>query len=253
MPNLRLIKTLHETYKPDSKFGNLNFDSPINESFESKKYERVLSENIYKLGSEYVNYFLLKKDADLYLLFIDMDDFSRRFNYLNNYQLSGLLDDYYRLIIPIIYKHGGEIDKIMGDGIICIFGQPFFNAEREVISSKVNECAMEIINVTKGTRFISKVAINYGTIMYYQNKSIHYEEFTVIGKPITELYRLESISEKGKINFFTDSEYDNFLNKHIPLGILLFLNQWTLSKSIIITPKLKGVDRFDSRKHLTKI
>ena len=41
----------------------------------------------------------------------------------------------------------------------------------------------------------------------YKNKSENYPEYTMIGKPITELFRLESIAENNSINFFNFSPY----------------------------------------------
>jgi len=253
MANLRLIKALNEKFDKNSEFRNMDFDS-INESFsgfDGSSYRKTFSESIKNLGSEYQKCFLESKSADVYLLFIDICDFSIRFSHLTNPQLSVLLDRYYDLVIPIIYEHGGEIDKIIGDGIICVFGAPFITDS--ALDNKVNQCAKELIEATKGTIYKSKIAINSGLIMYYNNKSIHFEDFTIIGKPITELHRLESISVDEKINFFTNSDYDQYLNRRVARNISKVRARWQISSSSIITPPLKGVTRFNAKKTMERI
>lgn len=252
MANLRFIKSLNEKYDKKSKFRDLDFGR-IDESFSSfsrEQYRRTFSESINNLGFDYKKYFIDSESTDIYLLFIDICSFSTRFSHLNNKQLSDLLDTYYDIVIPTIYKHGGEIDKIIGDGIIAVFGAPFIPEQN--LATKVNDCAKELIEKTKDTQLYSKVAINSGDIMYYHNKSIHYEEFTIIGKPITELHRLESISTDKKINFFTGSDYDRFLSHRIASNPYSGKASWLISVSFTITPPLKGVTRFQQRKTMEK-
>lgn len=252
MANLRFIKSLNEKYNKKSKFRDLDFDR-IDESFSSftgEQYRRTFSESINSLGSEYKKYFSDAASAEVYLLYIDICSFSTRFANFNNQQLTVVLDMYYDLVIPIIYKHGGEIDKIIGDGIIAVFGAPFINEEN--IATKINDCAKELIEQTKDTIMYSKIAVNSGDIMYYHNKSIHYEEFTIIGKPLTELHRLESISDDKKINFFSGSDYDAFLNRRIALNPNSSSASWLVSGPILINPPLKGVTRFNQRKTMEK-
>ena len=55
-------------------------------------------------------------------------------------------------------------------------------------------------------KFASKVAIHSGTINYFKNKTGLYKEFTLIGKPLTELFRLESISIDQRINYYDETD-----------------------------------------------
>jgi hypothetical protein len=254
MANLRLIKSLNQRYEKKSMFRDIDFDR-INESFSSfdgKQDRRSFSERIGNIGPQFKQYFVDSESANVYLLFIDICSFSTRFAHLSNRDLIKLLDAYYDLVIPIIYKHNGEIDKIIGDGIIAVFGAPF--TEEQDLANKINDCAKELILATKDTPLYSKVAVNSGDIIYYHNQSIHYEEFTIIGKPITELHRLESISIDKKINFYHNSDYDQFLQGRVSATPVQerSVAPWVIVGPVQITPPLKGVTRFNHRKTMEK-
>ena len=56
------------------------------------------------------------------ILFTDLRGFTKASSHLTPSGLIELLSDYQRLVVPIIRKHGGNIDKFMGDGILASFG-----------------------------------------------------------------------------------------------------------------------------------
>lgn len=205
--NLALIQELHREFDTTinesvKQQRNIDFDEIIRGNRTEFLRESALKSAIQtKLGNSYHTYLNNQVNTDVVLLFIDMCSFSTRFGHYTNAQLANLLDQYYALVIPTIYKYGGEIDKIIGDGIICLFGQPFLSAVGSQLFQKAEDCAKELITKTKGGPFKSKIAIHDGTIMYYRNKQVQYPEYTIIGKPITELHRLESICEDEKINY----------------------------------------------------
>jgi class 3 adenylate cyclase len=206
MANFNKIKKLNEKYGKTNPIVDFYYEGSIDESFNPTKINQALQGEIEGVNSEYIRFFNDGLDIQAALLFVDVCGFSTRFSELKGNEISKYFDEYYDLIIPIIYDFGGEIDKIMGDGIIAVFAPPFSNKEIHKLVSDVNLCATRIIEESKETKFSSKVAIHSGVINYYHNKSDHYSEYTMIGKPLTELFRLESVSVDESINFFIDTE-----------------------------------------------
>src|SRR5690606_15912136 len=139
-------------------------------------------------------YFKERRKVDAVLLFIDITSFSAKFTSKSADEIGKYLDEYYDLVIPIIGKHGGEVEKIMGDGIICVFGEPFLHLHKEDLHRRAEKCAAELIKLLKGSKHEIKIAFHFGEIMYYQNECSDYWEYTMIGNALTELYRLESVS-----------------------------------------------------------
>lgn len=56
------------------------------------------------------------------IMFTDMRGFTKASKTLSPTDLITLLGEYQRLLVPIIQKHQGSIDKFMGDGIMASFG-----------------------------------------------------------------------------------------------------------------------------------
>lgn len=239
MANLEQIKKLNLKYNKASAFTRSIKTFSINESLDSKNIELSIQNNISSLGANYIQYFDDGKDAEVALLFIDICDFSSKNSSLNGNQISAFFDEYYDLVIPIIYEFGGEIDKIIGDGIICLFGQPFLNKTINECIIEADKCAKKIIVETKmKDKFKSKIAFHFGKINYFRNKSAFYNELTIVGKPLTELFRLESISENEKINYFVKHSFLSNWNENLNKNTLF----WTLEEIKPISTDLKGVD-----------
>ncbi|MHB9835550.1 adenylate/guanylate cyclase domain-containing protein [Paraburkholderia terrae] len=59
---------------------------------------------------------------DATIVFFDMRGFTEASRSLSVADVIVLLREYQRLIVPVIRKHGGSIDKFLGDGILASFG-----------------------------------------------------------------------------------------------------------------------------------
>lgn len=225
MPNLKQIYALREQYsqvkrserqvidyleKSEAKDVLLKaFNSGrLNEDVNETRLFSFINENLNPSKPGMIEYFEEGREQDVALLYIDITSFSKRIATWSNAAIKNYLDDYYKQIIPVIYKHGGEIEKLMGDGVICLFGKPFLMVENPEYVYHAEDCAEEVIKLFHGTDKNVKVAINKGSIHYYKVPGEHYGEYTMIGQPITELYRLESVSKPNAINFYTGSTYD---------------------------------------------
>ncbi len=220
MPNLSQIVALKERFgtlsTPEEKAKEFIERKRIKSDSIKKAFtfnERQLLENFNIANSrpDLISYFESNPVEEVVLLFIDITGFSRIVQNKSSLELRSYLNDYYSKLIPIIYKYEGQIEKIMGDGIICVFGKPFMTIQiTSWATMKAENCSKEAIETFSGTDKAVKVAINIGTITYYKVPSDFYDEYTMIGNPLTELYRLESVSNGDAINFYAGSKYDQF-------------------------------------------
>jgi len=208
------------------------FDSlRLNESIGETRMYSFINENLNPSKPGMIEYFDEGKEEVVALLFIDITSFSKTISGWSNIRMKNYLDSYYNRIIPIIYENGGAIEKLMGDGIICVFGKPFLDLDSHDYVYKAEQCAEAAIKEFYNTNKNVKVAIHQGKINYYKVPGEHYGEYTMIGQPVTDLYRLESISKPNAINFYTDSLYDKlgwtssmFDNKAVRCGEFEFGN-----------------------------
>lgn len=216
MPNLIQLATLREKFSQSVSYRNKIKEREIQFLFENFNRSKGAIEKAFQnqnLTPEVITYFENQEEAHVVNLFIDITSFSTKASLMTNKELSNYLDFYYNKAIPIIYKHGGEIEKIIGDGIICVFGEPFLDDSLPELIKKADSCSKEIIVELGNSQWEVKVALHNGVIQYYKNKSF-FAEYTMIGQPLTDLFRLESVSKNMSINFFCDAEYDKLHNSN---------------------------------------
>lgn len=247
MANLEQISVLNRRFSKHTPLTALSEEIEtgwLNEAFDPRRIKKSFNDSLVNLHPDYIKYFELGSPANVALVFIDVCGFSTKFSGLTGEEVSQYFDAYYNLVIPLIYEHNGEIDKIIGDGIIAVFGPPFSNLSIDENIKKANKCARSIIERTSNTRFESKIAFHSGTVNYFKNKTGLYNEFTMIGKPLTELFRLETISEDNCINFYKDTVVASYYEqKRRPTEIIQPTTTyipWKLSNKPI--QNLKGVD-----------
>jgi len=209
MPNFKQLEKLRERYGEYNPELNSKKIIGINENLRHPSLRSAIRMFAFTPAqvSKYDDYFKKRKKAEVVLLFIDITSFSSKFINKTHDELATYLDQYYRKVLPIIGKHGGEIEKLIGDGIVCVFGEPFLSNTMESLHQKANNCAKELISTLKNTDFAAKIAIHFGTVLYYQHNSQEYYEYTMIGNALTDLFRLESISHPNCINFAFPSHY----------------------------------------------
>ena len=111
--------------------------------------------------------------------------------------------------MPIIYEFNGEVEKIIGDGIIAVFGIPFTpGAYQHQWLRAAEQCADKIGRARYSHAYSVKMALHYGKLMYYHNEKTTVDEFYAIGQPMTELFRLEGEGIDKKISYYVNGGYD---------------------------------------------
>jgi len=248
MPNIRQLLAFKEKYDSlerseirarDFLNKGLIENIAIQKSFSFDKRLILDHLDVSNAAPRLIQYFESKPTEDVVLLFIDIANFSRLTELKNNQFITSYLDNYYKDAFPIIYHFGGQIEKLMGDGIICLFGKPFINVDWTDEFNRAELCAKALIEKFKITNKAVKVALHSGNITYYKTPGTEYEEYTMIGKTITELFRLESVSKTNAINFYIDSIYDG-MRPSTNLEISKIKS--TEVKSYIFEIELQGVE-----------
>jgi adenylate cyclase len=59
---------------------------------------------------------------DAAIMFTDLRGFTKASATLTSHDLIALIGEYQNVVLPVVRKHGGNIDKFMGDGILASFG-----------------------------------------------------------------------------------------------------------------------------------
>lgn len=108
-----------------------------------------------------------------------------------------LLNDYFDALSDPIERHGGEILKFMGDGLLAIFPDDAAAAVHAV----ADICrAMASLNDARASRGSDRlgygIGVNYGDVMYGNIGSRTRLDFTVIGPAVNIASRLEALTKE---------------------------------------------------------
>lgn len=113
------------------------------------------------------------------------------------------LNSYFTVMGSIIKKHGGTIDKFMGDAIMAMFGAP---ESYEDNGKRAAFAALEMLDALKtldtsmlimppGISFNIGIGINYGQPIVGAIGSDEKKEYTVIGDDVNVASRLEGLTK----------------------------------------------------------
>jgi adenylate cyclase len=144
------------------------------------------------------------------VLFVDIRGFTTLSENKAPEVIVELLNDYFSRITEIVIKHGGHLNKFVGDAAMAIFGTPVPNLEHAEAAVKAAldiQAAIAMLDGTKldGTQKIQflpyqvGVGINSGEVVAGNLGSQKRMEYTVIGDNVNVASRLTSLAEAGEI------------------------------------------------------
>ncbi len=141
--------------------------------------------------------------VDAAILICDLRDFTTISDHWPRDDVIELLNGYFDAMSEPIEKHGGEILKFMGDGMLAIF--PLSNpqaCENLLQAIKTAEAAMVELNAEnkrKGREVLRYgIGVHVGEVMYGNIGSRRRLDFTVIGPAVNVASRLESLTKEIK-------------------------------------------------------
>lgn len=166
--------------------------------FHSKAvFQKLLKEDKIKLGGERI---------PVTVFFSDIRSFTSRAEQMSPEQVVEMLNEYMTEMVSVIEKHGGVVDKYVGDAIMAIWGMP--EAEVSVDAERALAACLEMrerlaeLNQRRLARGQSAIEIgmglNSGEVIAGNIGSPSRMEYTVIGDTVNTASRMESLTKEFK-------------------------------------------------------
>jgi len=121
-------------------------------------------------------------------------------------EVADMLNRYFTIMSKIIYRHGGIVDKFIGDSIMALFGIPFSignDVENALCAAVEMQIAMNEFNADNKKRSVADqymgIGINTGKVLAGRIGSELHSEHTVIGDQINMTSRIEAYTLRGQI------------------------------------------------------
>lgn len=137
------------------------------------------------------------------LLFSDLQGFTTLSEGMTAPDIVALVNEYFDVMLEIVDRHGGVVDKLMGDGIMAYFGAPKSlpdHAARGVACALEMQAAMEPFREAALRRGLPalhmRIGIHTGEAVVGLIGSRTREEYSVIGDIVNVASRLEGMNKE---------------------------------------------------------
>lgn len=156
----------------------------------------VIKKGKLRLGGE-------KKEAAV--LFADLKGFTSLSESMAPEAVIILLNHFFSCMIPIIFKNGGTLDKLLGDGIMAVFGAPLedknacLNGVRTALEMfmMLDELNHELKD--EYATLEMTVGIHYGELIAGLMGSPEHMNYTVVGDTVNAAQRIQSMAAGNEV------------------------------------------------------
>ncbi|WP_024519260.1 adenylate/guanylate cyclase domain-containing protein [Bradyrhizobium sp. Tv2a-2] len=133
------------------------------------------------------------------VMFVDFRSFTASARSRSPQEVVERLDGAFAVLVDILDRHGGIVNKFLGDGFLALFGAPFDAADaahRAVAAARDMLTAMERINDVSDWKLRIGIGIHFGEVVAGNIGSPRRKEYTVIGDTVNFASRLEALNKE---------------------------------------------------------
>jgi adenylate cyclase len=148
---------------------------------------------------------LTGKRQTVTILFTDIRGFTAFCESKDPAVVVDLLNTYMTVMVKIIVRYGGHVNKFIGDGILAVFSDDDEGAEAGDHAYRAIAAATEMV-VEKVGDFKTGAGIHSGEVVIGNVGSSDKMEFTVLGDTVNLASRLESLNKEQKTKMLLSQE-----------------------------------------------
>jgi adenylate cyclase len=145
----------------------------------------------------------LGQDYEVTVIFTDIREFTAMSEGMTSREVVTLLNTCHARMVDAVFRHGGTLDKYMGDGLMAYFNAPVGQADH---AERAFKCAMEMrqgladLNTERswnGSKELRMgIGIHTGQAIVGDIGAPHRREFTAIGDAVNVTARIEELTKE---------------------------------------------------------
>jgi adenylate cyclase len=158
-------------------------------------------------------------------MFVDIRGFTQAARSRTPAEVVARLDAVFEILVDIVDRHNGVVNKFLGDGLLAIFGAPIddpFEAANAVAAAREILSAIDASNVGDAWPIRLGIGVHIGEAVAGTVGSARRKEYTVIGDTVNLASRLESLNkEVGSELLVSDAVREaagDAIGEAVPLG-----------------------------------
>lgn len=143
------------------------------------------------------------QECELTILFIDIRGFTTMSEKMPSREVVDLLNSYHSRMVEAIFRHGGTLDKYLGDGLVAYFNAPVSQEDHAI---RAYRCALDMLEGLQhwneermregGNPLRMGIGIHTGMAIVGDIGAPHRREFTAIGSSVNVASRLEGLTKE---------------------------------------------------------
>ena len=146
-------------------------------------------------------------EVEVSVLFCDVRDFTEFASGATPQEVVKALNRLFEVIVPIIARHGGHVDKFEGDGLLAVFGapEPFTDHADRAVSAAC-EIGVAVNDEGRAGELRIGVGVNTGTVIAGAIGGAGRLNFSVIGGAVNVAARVEAQTRETDDNILITGE-----------------------------------------------
>jgi adenylate cyclase len=133
------------------------------------------------------------------VMFVDIRGFTAAARTRAPQEVVDRLDAAFAVLVEIVDRNGGIVNKFLGDGFLALFGAPFNDpdaARRAVTAAREMLAAIEQHNVRSDWPLRIGIGLHFGNVVAGNVGSPRRKEYTVIGDTVNLASRIEGLNKQ---------------------------------------------------------
>ena len=150
------------------------------------------------------------------VMFVDFRSFTAGARTRSPQEVVDRLDRAFAVLVDILDRHGGIVNKFLGDGFLALFGAPFEAhdaAHRAVAAAREMLEANERANEASSWPLRIGIGIHFGEVVAGNIGSPRRKEYTVIGDTVNFAARLEALNKDFNSQFLISAAVHDALGE----------------------------------------
>ena len=240
---------LDKAYKKIKKFAFKSVLAEKNERKIRNIFQKYVPKDVIDTIFNNPEKMLIGDNRVVAILFSDIRSFTTISEGYMPDELVSTLNKYFEMMVDIIIKHNGVIDKYIGDAIMAFFGAPVKRPDdpvQAVYAAIEMQEALEKFNENQirigKPEFKTGIGINYGVVTVGNIGSEKKMDYTIIGDMVNLGSRLEGLTKPYKQGvIFSESVYRK-TKEILPCRMI---------DKVVVKGKTQGESIFTAKKSLT--
>ncbi|KZL21004.1 Adenylate cyclase 1 [Pseudovibrio axinellae] len=135
------------------------------------------------------------KEAELTILFTDIEGFTSISEHRSAGEVANLLNEHFKLLVSAVEAHKGTVDKFIGDGMLAFWGAPNEmedHAERAIAAAEDIVKAVHEANKAEPENALHvRIAIHTGPVIVGNVGAVERWNYTIVGDAVNVCNRLQ--------------------------------------------------------------